>query len=637
MPQGIHSNLSALDWGIVGFYLVVMLGVGFAYQKRGGASIESFFTGSRSLGWFLAGASLIATSFGCDTPIWVTGIIRQYGVSGAWQYWTYFLGAGLAVFLFSRYWRRIGVVTDIEFIEMRYGGPAAAGLRGMYALWTGILTNALIIAWEIKAMDTIFKQTLTLTPEWRGVLVAVTVVISVAYCAASGLLGVVVTDMLQFVLATVGTTALAWVAIRSVGGLSAMVSKLQAIPDWHGRDLNIMPVIGQLHQTPAGALSFWNFIAFVFILWWALTVSAGYIAQRLISTRDEKESSKAMLFYTITYWGINIWPWIIVALCSVILFPAATSGITHEEAYPKMIMACCPSGLRGVMFMALLAAFMSTIATLINYGASYFVNDFYKRFVAKTETEKHYVRISRLVTVFVTLLGGWLAIQSDSVLALVNIGVVAGSATCVLILMRWLWWRMNALSEMVGLIVSVILLLCFQVIPSMTASLIPSMPWLKVFQVFNHLAAQWVPLYGADGKLLTFDSAYDYLGLRTILVFMGTILASVITAHLTAPASKEVLTNFLIKARPLKILWRKALRETGVEYESEEKLGWVLTGWLSVTVCIFSMIMGLGYLLLGRPWVGVLGIAIFAGSLWLSVRLINQGSAGVAKKADEHA
>jgi len=315
--------MTSLDWGIVAAYFVGMMVIAWVVRRRAGRNIESFFAASRSLPWWVAAASLVATSFGAGTPMWVTGLVRRFGIQAAWQFWTYMLGVGLAVFLFSRYWRRVGIVTDLELVALRHEGTAARWYRACFAVYTSLIGVSLIIAASIRTTDTLLAGMFDLNPQQRLICIIAILGFTAIYSAMSGLLGVVLTDMAQIVVAFVGTSILASVVVYQVGGIDGMVSQLRAMEDWPGRTLNFAPQMGGLHHTPPGALPLWNAIGFIGILWWAVTVCNGYIAQRLLSTKNEAHASKAMLGYGIVYWGINAWPWIVVAITSLILIPAA--------------------------------------------------------------------------------------------------------------------------------------------------------------------------------------------------------------------------------------------------------------------------------------------------------------------------
>lgn len=600
----ITSKLDPLDWGVVLAYLAIMLVIGLALHRRSSRNLTSFFTSDRNLPWWLAGASLIATSFASDTPLWITGLVRSYGIHAVWQYWTYFLGAGLAVFLFSRMWRRAGVITDNEVLEIRYAGRGAAFIRGFNAGWVALVLNVVTIGWVTKAMETILKETLGLDDAMRPWALAVVVVITLVYCAVSGLFGVVITDAIQLVLAMVGTLSLAWIAVGEVGGIGTLVEKLQAMKSWPGHTLGIGPQLGTLSSTPPGALSFWNFIALLGFSWLGLSYCSGYICQRLLACKDEGHASKAMLSYTCFYWGFLAWPWILVALCSLVLLTPEQVGTNQEAAYPIMVMTYLPSGLRGILFVALLAAFMSTISTLINFGASYVVNDLYKRFLVRTREDGHYVNVSRVVTVVLAVGGALVSYASDSVLQLLTIAGAFTIGAVLIPLLRWFWWRMSAWGEFAAFLVSVGIVVL-----------------MLGFKVFDPFVAEWLPLLDAEGKAKAFSSDWDYYGLRILVVMVPCTLAAVATSLLTRPADADTLRRFIQLLRPPAFAWRRVAERLGVVYEPGETGVRILGGWLAMTACIASLLFCIGDLCLGRSLAAGIELVVFLATLTLCLRM----------------
>jgi Na+/proline symporter len=593
---------------VVAAYFVAMVWVGLRLHKQSGSDIRSFFTGDGAISWWLVAASLIATSFAADTPLWVTGLVRQHGVHAVWQYWSYFLGAGLAVFLFARMWRRSGVLTDMELLELRYSGKGAAFIRGFTASWGAVVINVITIGWVTKAMQTILAETLGLTPAASNWALAGIVLVTLAYCAVSGLLGVVVTDAIQLVLALVGTLALAAIVVIECGGPAQMVASLQSLPEWSGKSLAIGPEIGSLAVTPPGALSFWNFVAFIGFAWLSLAYCQGYICQRMLACRNQRDASKAMLGYTLFYWGFLAWPWIIVALGSLILLtPEQMAGKNAEAAYPLMAMTFLPPGLRGVLFVALVAAFMSTVATLINFGASYIVNDIYRRFMARNRSDRHYVSASRLVTAVTAIAGALLAYASGSVLELLQLAGVFAIGTVLVPALRWFWWRMTPWGEFTAFITSVVLVILIVTLKLMD-------PW--VASVF--------PLHDGQGKLLPFSTAWDYYGLRILVVMIPTTLAAIVVSLLTPPTSDAMLREFITRLRPPRAAWAGVARRLGLDYREGEPLWWVLAGWVTMTLSIAGLLYGCGWLTLGKPLAGalalVIGLACLVACLRLSAR-----------------
>jgi len=599
------SRLTTLDWVFVASYFIAMLWIGLAIHKRADASMRAFFTSDGNLPWWLVAASLVATSFAADTPLWITGLVRNYGVHAVWQFWTYFMGAGLAVFLFSRMWRRSGVITDNEILEMRYSGNGAAFIRGFNASWGALVMNVITIGWVTKAMQTILIETLGLSRDASGWALAGIVLVTLIYCAVSGLFGVVVTDAVQLLLALVGTLALAGYSVAAVGGPATLLTKLREMEGWSGHTLSIGPTIGNLSATPPGALSFWNFIALVGFAWLGLSYCQGYICQRMLACRDQTHASRAMLGYTLFYWGFLAWPWIIVALCSMILLgPEQMAGKNAEAAYPLMAMLYLPSGLRGVLFVALLAAYMSTVATLINFGSSYVVNDIYRRFIHRKATDSHYVVVSRVMTAGIAIAGALVAWGSESVIQLLQLTGVFGIGMVWIPALRWFWWRMTPWGEFIGFLVSVACVLV----------LVP-------FKWIDPIVASWLPLHGPDGALLSFATDWNYYGLRILVVMIPTTLAAILASLLSAPSRPEQLKNFISTLKPPRFAWGATARRLGVEYEPGEPLWWVLAGWASMSLCIAGLLYGLGWLFLGETVAGVVALMVCAGCLHLCLRL----------------
>ena len=599
------SRLTTLDWVFVASYFIAMLWIGLAIHKRADASMRAFFTSDGNLPWWLVAASLVATSFAADTPLWITGLVRNYGVHAVWQFWTYFMGAGLAVFLFSRMWRRSGVITDNEILEMRYSGNGAAFIRGFNASWGALVMNVITIGWVTKAMQTILIETLGLSRDASGWALAGIVLVTLIYCAVSGLFGVVVTDAVQLLLALVGTLALAGYSVAAVGGPATLLTKLREMEGWSGHTLSIGPTIGNLSATPPGALSLWNFIALVGFAWLGLSYCQGYICQRMLACRDQTHASRAMLGYTLFYWGFLAWPWIIVALCSMILLgPEQMAGKNAEAAYPLMAMLYLPSGLRGVLFVALLAAYMSTVATLINFGSSYVVNDIYRRFIHRKATDSHYVVVSRVMTAGIAIAGALVAWGSESVIQLLQLTGVFGIGMVWIPALRWFWWRMTPWGEFIGFLVSVACVLV----------LVP-------FKWIDPIVASWLPLHGPDGALLSFATDWNYYGLRILVVMIPTTLAAILASLLSAPSRPEQLKNFISTLKPPRFAWGATARRLGVEYEPGEPLWWVLAGWASMSLCSAGLLYGLGWLFLGETVAGVVALMVCAGCLHLCLRL----------------
>lgn len=591
------GTLHVLDWCVIGLYLAFTLALGLYFTRRAGKDIDSFFASNHSLPWYLSGVSLIATSFASDTPLWITSLVRQQGVHYIWQFWAPAIGGTLAVVLFARLWRRVGVLTDIEFVEFRYSGKGAAILRFWTAITTALLLCPLIIGWVTMAMEIITREAMGLPPEFRVWTTALVVVVALLSCALSGLWGVVYTDFLQFILAVIGTTSLAYFSIQEVGGIAAMVEKLGSLDSWPGNRLQISPEVG---PTP-GQMSIWNFIGYFGFLWVSVAQSGGFQAQRLLACKNERHASFAMLTLSTLYYGVICWPWIIVALCSLLVFPDLGAGTTHDLAYPRMIVTLLPVGLKGLLLVAMLSAFMSTISTLFNWGASYLVNDVYKRFLVKEAVPHHYVNVGRVTTVIMAVLGGIISMMGSSIQELLTIAFVFWSGAAMVQVIRWFWWRMNAWGELAGTVT------CY----GMTGMVI-----------FWGLLDQ--PFQSVFGIASNFSDDPNLLGARMALVVGTVTLVSILVSFLTPPTDKEHLKAFVLKVRPIGLFWKPVIASLGGDYTSLDHVGRTLCGWALSLTCVVSLIYAVGKLFLGSPWLGA-GLLVLSGTtLWLTVRHLDK-------------
>lgn len=594
----IAETLHWIDWLVIVLFMVVTLLMGLYFTKRAGTNIESFFLSGRSIPWYIAGGSLIATSFAADTPLWITSLVRQYGIYYAWQYWAPFIGGALAIVLFARLWRRLAVLTDIEFIEIRYAGKAAKSLRFFLGVSTALFFCPLIIGWVTKAMETISREAMGLPPEYRYLTTIIVIGVALVMCALSGLWGVVYTDFLQFGIATLGTITLAVMSVIRVGGLGQMVAKLSANQEWNGHNLNIAPSIGSGPMQ----MSVWNAIGFFGILWIMVALSGGYNAQRLLACKNSKHSTLAMLMHTLLYYAVISWPWIVVALCSVILFPTLPEGVTNDSAYPKMIMTVLPIGLRGLLVSALLAAFISTISTMFNWGSSYLVNDVYKRFIFKQASSKHYILVARIMTVVLAISGGIISFAAKDIQQLLAISYVLGSGTVLIAMLRWFWWRLNGPGDLAGTITAwiIAILLLF----------------VKAFDA----PARVVLGLGED---VAFSSDPNLLGARMVFVVIVVTLVAVVVSYLTKPTDIIVLKKFIIDARPFHFFWKPVIEKLDMEYVEHESLGRTIISWFIALACTFSLLYGVGKLILGEIGLGVACLVVFSVTLYWTVKRIN--------------
>lgn len=451
-------NLSTLDWTIVGLYLTAALVIGVVAARRAGKDTRQFFLSGRSMPWWLLGVSMVATTFSADTPNLVTDIVRQGGVAGNWVWWAFLLTGMLTVFVYARLWRRAGVMTDLEFYEIRYGGKPAAFLRGFRAIYLGVFFNVMIMATVTLAAIKIAGVLLGMSPL---VAILVTGGVTVVFSALGGLTGVLLTDFFLFITALAGSIAAAVVAVGhpEVGGLDALFSN----PALAGK-LSILPDF----TDPAAFVPL--FVIPLAVQWWSVWYpgsepgGGGFIAQRMLSARDETDATAATLFFNVAHYAVRPWPWILVGLASLVVFPTvesigeafpavAPSLLGHDLAYPAML-TFMPSGLLGLVVASLAAAYMSTMSTHLNWGSSYVVHDFWRRFIDPAASETRLVAIGRITTVVLMVLAALVALWLRNALQAFQILLQIGAGTGLLFILRWFWWRINAYSEITAIVVS---------------------------------------------------------------------------------------------------------------------------------------------------------------------------------------
>jgi len=454
-------TLSTLDWTIVAAYFALSLVVGLLVSRQAGQDRKSFFLAGRNMPWWLLGVSMVATTFSTDTPNLVTDLVRQNGVSGNWAWWAFLLTGMLTVFVYAKLWRRSGVLTDIEFYELRYSGKAAAFLRGFRALYLGLVFNVLVMA-TVSLAAVKFGEIVLGWPGWVTLTIACS--ITLAYSALGGLKAIIITDFVQFTLAMIGSVwAMLYILdLPEIGGLSNLIShinvsdKLALIPDFSDPNMWVPVMLVPLA-----------------VQWWASYYpgaepgGGGYIAQRMFSAKDESNAVAATFLFNVAHYALRPWPWILIALSSLIVFPEladiqrafpnlSADKLGHDVAYPAML-TLLPSGLLGLVAASLIAAFMSTMSTQLNLGASYLVNDFYHRFINKNASEKQLVQIGRLFTVLSIILGGGLGLMLTSAGQAFTLLLMIGAGTGLIYILRWFWWRINAYTEIVAMVSSIII------------------------------------------------------------------------------------------------------------------------------------------------------------------------------------
>ncbi|MEM9379896.1 MAG: sodium:solute symporter family protein [Planctomycetota bacterium] len=564
--------LHTIDWAILVAFLALSIAVGVSVARRAGSSSSEFFLSGRSMPWWLLGVSMVATTFAADTPLLVTEIVRDRGVAGNWAWWAFLLSGMLTVFVYARLWVRSGVRTDVEFYELRYAGRAAAFLRGFRALYLGVLFNAIGMGIVTLAMTKI-AAVLFGIPPWQTVLVAGAVTMLIA--SLGGLRGVLITDLLQFALAIGGSVAAAaWcLGLPEVGGLEGLL----AHPNVQGK-LDLLPDFGDPDV--------WVPVFFVplAVQWWSTWYpgsepgGGGYIAQRMLAAKDESNAIGASLFFNAAHYALRPWPWILVGLTSLVVFPDAASlarefpaldpeTIRSDLGYPAML-TFLPAGLLGVVVTSLVAAYVSTMSTLLNLGASYVVLDHYQRFVRPDATERELVRYGRAVTVGLLVLSSALALSLESALDGFTILLQVGAGTGAIYLLRWLWWRVNAWTEIAGMTVSFLVALWFQFLHEV---------WFE-------------PLAGWQQLVIG-------VGITTVAWIVATLA--------TPPTDDETLARFYARVRPCGSLWNGFLerrRAAGAPLEAAPE-GEFTRGLVATSLgcaAVYGTLFGTGFALYGR-------------------------------------
>lgn len=553
--------MAPLDWAVVAAFLLLILGAGFFFSKKASGDLSSFFLSGRNLPWWLAGTSILATSFASDTPLHVTRVIREEGLGGVWFYWSGIFTHLIVTFYFARMWRRSGVVTDAELIEMRYAGKRAAVLRGLLGSVRGLLFEGLTLAWVILGMTKVVTVVLGLPDTMSlpvlgavdsGVFVVVVLLTMVlVYSVTAGLWGVVVTDFIEFIVAMGGAILLAAIAYTKAGGAEGLQASLpEGTLDFFPDSLN-----------KAGlALA-----VYLGVQWWANDSidGSGKRAQRFLACKTEEDALGSGIWNVAVQWILRTWPWYVTALCSIVLFPDL---VDDENAYPRMMTELLPVGLRGLMVAAFLAAFMSTVDTHLNLCSAYLTNDVYKRFVSKGRTEKHYVFVSRTLLIAVAIIMGWAALNLQSVLDAFKLKMELMAGLGLVLLLRWFWWRVTALSELVALSSSILIAL--------------GLRWFS----------PW--------------SEPDDFPIRMLMIVGGSAILWASATMLTKPEPLDHLGGFYRAVRPPKWLWGPVAAQ---HPDIESGIGGLSTlGQAGLCgVFAFSGMFGIGKLILGAPGLGI--------------------------------
>jgi len=574
-------NLSTLDWTVIAAYFLFNLGIAIYYARRASGSTSEFFLSGRNVPWWLAGTSMVATTFAADTPLAVTGFVAKNGIAGNWLWWNFVMSGMLTVFLYARLWRRAGVMTDIEFAELRYSGKPAAFLRGFRALYLGLPINCIILGWVNLAMVKILEITLGVNKRGAIMIVIGMLLFTAFYTAISGLWGVLVTDLFQFALKMGMVIVLAILAVNAVGGIDAMKAQITAMDAGSGSRLAFFPEFDSAWM-PAITL-----FVYLGVIWWSTWYpgaepgGGGYVAQRIFSAKNERHGLLATLWFNVAHYALRPWPWILTALASLILYPTLAD---KESGYIVTLMDpnVFPTYLRGFMLAAFAAAYMSTIGTQLNWGASYVINDFYRRFIQREASEKHYVVASQVVTVLLMFVSLVVTFYMESIGGAWKLLLVTGAGTGTVLLLRWFWWRINAWSEVSAMITA------------------------AVVSIFLQLVLRW------DS-----DQPRDFAYL--MLVTVGTTsLVWIVVTILTSPEPMEKLIAFYRRVRPEGPGWNDiAARADLAESHAQGRLSLQFVNWILGCALIYGSLFGIGKLIF-KEWAVAalyLAIAIVAGVL----------------------
>ena len=583
-------SLTFIDWSIVAAYFLLSAGIGFAFTKKGGESLSEYFLSGRQVPWWLAGASMVATTFAADTPLVVTGLVATKGVAGNWLWWCLAMSGMLTVFFFARLWRRAHVMTDIEFAEIRYAGTPASFLRGFRAIYLGVGVNLIILGWVTRAMIKILTISLGVNPY---VAVGICFVITVAYSVAAGMWAVLWTDLVQFVIKMSAVIVLAVYAVSAVGGMDALKSKVTT--HFGTADaLSVLPVA----TSPDGGLAGYVWMpllslgVFLFVQWWAAWYpgaepgGGGYVAQRIFSAKSERDGVLATLSFQVAHYALRPWPWIITGLATVILYPNGIGPSGDKEgAYVQAFVDLLPTPWKGFMMAGFAAAYMSTVATQLNWGASYLVNDFYKRFLKKDATEKHYVAVSRGATIVLFLLSILVTSQLSSVEKAWRLLIGLGAGTGLVYMLRWYWWRINAWSEIGAMVASGI-----------------TYTWLSM------MPPGFVKNAGANTDAVIL--------LTTVGV---TTFTWIVATFVTKPESDSVLDAFYNRVRPGGPGWARISERLGFGREPIPGGSTAWLNWIAGVVAVYASLFGIGKIIFGEWTLGLVLFAIAGASFaWIA-------------------
>ncbi len=560
----VHSMLQTLDILIIAVFLLMSLAIGMWYSRRAGKNTDEYFLAGRNLPWWLAGTAMVATTFAADTPLAVTELVSTKGIAGNWLWWNMLAGSVLTVFFFAKLWRRAHITTDVEFIEIRYSGKPAAFLRGFKAIYLGVFMNCIIMGWVNVALVEILTHIFGVE---RGILPMVMLAMAVValYSTLSGSWGAVVTDFIQFIIAMSGCIILAVTVLHTpqIGGIDGLIQKLPP------EVFSFFPRLSSGTTAVVGVftLSFGAFVAHILVQWWASWYpgsepgGGGYVAQRMMSAKDERHSLLAALWFSIAHYAVRPWPWIIVALASMVLYPdlpltapaGAAAVATKKTGFVLAMRDHLPAGLLGLLVAAFLAAYMSTIATHLNWGSSYLINDVYRRFIKRDGTDRHYVFISRLATALLAILSSLLILIIQSISGAWLFIIECGAGVGLVLILRWYWWRINAWSEIIAMIAP----------------------------FFAYILARFVFRW-------EFPTSFFF-------IVAGTTALWIIITFVTSPVERSVLESFFLRVRPDGPGW-KPFRHLLPESRTRTFGGYFLN-WIISIIMVYSALFSVGKLL----------------------------------------
>ena len=585
-------QLTFTDWFVIVAYFVFNLLIGLYFRKRATKSVSDFFISGRNVTWWLAGTSMVATTFAADTPLAVTGLVVRNGIAGNWIWWSMAFSGMLTVFFYARLWRRAGVLTDVEFAEIRYSGKAATFLRGFRALYLGLPINLIIMGWVNLAMVKILVSILGVTKVEALGIAIVMMIITASISTLSGLWGVLWTDLFQFVLKMGMVILLAYFAVDASGGLHSLKSGLEQIE--RARQGSAGSVLSFFPDLNSVWMPFITFFVYIAVNWWASWYpgaepgGGGYVAQRIFSAKDEKNSLLATLWFNIAHYALRPWPWILVALVAMVRYQNDPAFVADPESgYVRVLIADLPAYLRGLMIAAFAAAYMSTIGTQLNWGASYLVNDVYRRFAVRVKNERHYVTIAQVITIFLMILSAVVTYFMGSIAGAWKFLIALGAGTGLVYILRWYWWRINAWSE----------------ISAMAVAFVTS----TLLQYSFHFD---------ESK----PEEFAYLLLITVAV---TTSAWLIVTFLTKPEPRENLLAFYRRVHPGSALWGPIAREASDVPPGNDGM-YNLVDWLCGVGMIYTFLYGTGQLILGSTLLGCVFLCLGALLGWNIYRDLNK-------------